>query len=133
MWKLVRKIKVLINTYAHASTTVQLKHVEHYSPLLLYPLMEWGKLQDGWVQSFLLQYFEPQIFACVVLPPSGVGMDDGAGLPAELPKSDYNFYFILFLLSFFPLLLCLLLNVVIAIHMSTHTHYQPTSHPSPTI
>ena len=81
------------------------------------------------MQSFLLQYFEPQIFACVVLPPSGVGMDDGAGLPAELPKSDYNFYFILFLLSFFPLLLCLLLNVVNC-NTYVHAHSLPT-HISP--
>ena len=30
-----------------------------------------GQTQDGCAQSFLLQYFEQQIFACVVLRPSG--------------------------------------------------------------
>ena len=44
--------------------------------------------QDSCMQSCLLQYFEQQIFICMVLAPSGEGMDDGAGLPAELLKSN---------------------------------------------
>ena len=44
----------------------------------------------GWLRA--KQYFEPQTLACVVLActkwRSGVGIDDGTGLPAKLPKSD---------------------------------------------
>ena len=42
---------------------------------------------------------------------SGVGMDDGAGLPADLPKLDFFFCSVV-LLFMFPLSLLLLLVVL---------------------
>ena len=55
------------------------------------------------MQIFLLQYFDQQIFACVVLTPS---VDDGAGLQAELPTSDLHFSFTLLLCQFLVYAYC---------------------------
>ena len=46
----------------------------------------WDKLLDKPSQGFLLQSFEPQIVGCVIIAPSGVGIDDGARLPADLSR-----------------------------------------------
>ena len=76
--------------------------------------IEWDKPQDGCMQNFLCGSHTKWR--------SGVGIDDGAGPPAELPKPDYNmFFYFVILLFMFSCFFCACCNGVSLLLLLLHT------------